>query len=179
MRAALISTTVAAIAASALTGGARGEVVDSQPFGFEVAETVDIAAPADKVWAAIGRIGGWWDPAHTYSNDAANLSLDPIAGGCFCERLPGGGVRHMQVVFVRPFATIRLEGALGPLQATGATGHLTVALKEASGRTTVTMTYDVGGYAKAGLGNLAKPVDGVLGVQAGRLKRYVETGKPD
>ena len=175
MRAVLIS-----IVLSALAGAARAEVVDSQPDGFEVSETVDIAAPVAKVWNAFGRIGGWWDPAHTFSHDAGNLSLDPTLGGCFCERLPGaGGVRHMQVIYVRPGEAMRLEGALGPLQATGAVGHMTVSFKEASGHTTVTMTYDVGGYVKGGLGNLAKPVDAVLGVQAARLKRYAGTGKPD
>jgi uncharacterized protein YndB with AHSA1/START domain len=174
MRAALLS-----LALLVGTDAARAAIVDSQPDGFEGRETVDIAAPPAKVWAAITRIGAWWDPVHTYSGDAAALSLDPTLGGCFCERLPsGGGVRHMQVVYVRPGETIRLEGALGPLQALGAVGHMTLSLSADAGHTTLSMTYDVGGYAKGGLGDLAKPVDSVLGVQVGRLKRYVETGQP-
>ena len=43
----------------------------------------------------------------------------------------------------------------------------------------LTMTYDVGGYAKGGLAEKwAAPVDSVLGEAVGRLKAYVETGKP-
>jgi hypothetical protein len=84
----------------------------------------------------------------------------------------------MQVVYVRPTEALRLAGALGPLQGTGADGHMTLALKETAGHTVFTLTYDVGGYAKGGLASWAKPVDAVLGEQVARLKRYVETGKP-
>ena len=175
MRIALFS-----IALLSLATVARAAVVDSQPGGFEVKETVDIGARAAKVWDALGEIGAWWKSEHTYSGDAKNLSLDLKLGGCFCERLPGGGgVQHMQVVYVRPSQIVRLAGGLGPLQGTGADGHMTLALKETADHTALTLTYDVGGYAKGGLAGLAGPVDGVLGEQAARLKRYVETGKPD
>src|SRR3546814_9802807 len=33
--------------------------------------------------------GRWWNGAHSYSGSAANLRLEPVAGGCFCEALPG------------------------------------------------------------------------------------------
>jgi hypothetical protein len=46
------------------------------------------------------------------------------------------------------------------------------------GGTDLVQLYDVGGYAKGGLAELASPVDQVLGAQAQRLKRYIETGKP-
>ena len=53
-------------------------------------------------------------------------------------------------------------------------------LKDAAGKTDLVLTYDVGGYAKGGLAEtLAAPVDKVLGEQVARLKKYVETGKPD
>jgi len=61
---------------------------------------------------------------------------------------------------------------------TGAAGHLNILLSEKDGRTTVTLTYDVGGYMNGGLDTLAAPVDGVLGQQVARLKTQVETGKP-
>ena len=175
MRVALFSIAILSLAATA-----RAEVVDSQPGGFEVREIVDIDARAAKVWDALGEIGAWWQSAHTYSGDAKNLSLDLKLGGCFCERLPGGGgVQHLQVVYVRPSQVVRLAGGLGPLQGTGADGHMTLALQDSAGHTAFTLTYDVGGYAKGGLAALAGPVDGVLSGQAARLKRYVETGKPD
>ena len=33
------------------------------------------------MWRALGDIGAWWDPQHTYSHDPHNLSLDLIYGG--------------------------------------------------------------------------------------------------
>ena len=81
------------------------------------------------------------------------------------------------MIFVRPDKTLRLEGGLGPLSLSGASGHLIWDLAEKDGHTTLTTTYDVGGYAKGGLDKWAAPVDTVLGEQVGRLKVYLETGK--
>ena len=56
-----------AAAGLVLAGAARAEVVDANAAGFQVKQTVEIAAPADKVWAAIGQVGGWWSSQHTWS----------------------------------------------------------------------------------------------------------------
>jgi hypothetical protein len=38
-----------------------------------------------------------------FSRDAANLSTELRAGGCFCERLKDGrSVQHLQVVYAAP-----------------------------------------------------------------------------
>jgi hypothetical protein len=104
--------------------------------------------------------------------------MDP--SGCFCERLKHGEVRHMTVTYAEEDKQLRMFGGLGPLQFTGATGHMGVTLKAAGAGTEVVLTYDVGGYAKGGLAEtLAAPVDQVLGEQLARLKKAVETGKPD
>jgi hypothetical protein len=169
-----------ALAGLALTfaGAARAEVIDAQPNGFESRFSVTVDAPPAAVRAAMVKIGDWWDPSHTYSGDAKNLTLD-LSGGCFCETLKTGLVRHMTVVYADANA-VRLQGALGPLQTTGASGHLSFVFKPAAdGKTTLNVSYAVGGYAKGGLGEIwAKPVDGVLAVQVGRLKAYAETGRP-
>jgi uncharacterized protein YndB with AHSA1/START domain len=163
-----------------LAGPAAATVVDSQPTGFEVRETAQIAAPPERVYAAIGQIGQWWTSQHTYSKDAKNLSLDLHVGGCFCERLPDGGATgHMIVDMVQPNRLVRLAGALGPLASTGGAGHLAIHLTPKDGGTALELTYDFGGYANGGMVQWAAPVDGVLGEQVARLKRYVETGKPD
>jgi uncharacterized protein YndB with AHSA1/START domain len=171
---------LALIVGLALAAPAAAEVLDSQPNGFEVRRVATIDAPAAKVWDALGHIGAWWDPAHTYSRDARNLSIELKAGACWCETTSDGAVEHMRVVYVAAPKAVRLEGALGPLQSTGASGHMAWSLAEKDGRATLTWTYDVGGYAKGGLGAVwAAPVDNVLGEQVARLKRYVESGKPD
>jgi len=170
---------IAGLAALAVAGAARAEVVDVSPQGFEVKQTVTVAAPAAKVWAALIQPGQWWSSKHSWSGDAHNMALDARVGGCWCETLPnGGGVQHLTVIYVDPGKAIRFQGGLGPFQFTGADGRLGWTLAEKDGRTTLTWTYDVGGYVKGGVQTLAAPVDGVLGEQIGRLKAYVETGKP-
>lgn len=169
-----------ALAVGLVAGGvARAEVTDRSPAGFEVIERTTIVAPQAKVWDALMRPYRWWDPKHTWSGDAKNLSID--GGGCFCERLRKGAVRHMTVTYADGESQLQMFGGLGPLQFTGAAGHLGVKLTPvAGGATEVVMTYDVGGYAKGGLAErFAAPVDQVLGQQLARLKKAVETGKPE
>jgi uncharacterized protein YndB with AHSA1/START domain len=169
-----------ALAGLMTAAGARAEVVDASPSGFQVKETVEIAAPAAKVWAALGRLGAWWNPKHSWSGDAKNLDLDLRLGGCFCEALASGagGAAHMRVIFVVPAKTAILDGTLGPLMFSGAAGHLIWSLAEQDGKTTLTQTYYVGGYFQGGLDKLAPDVDDVLGEQLTRLKSFVETSPP-
>jgi hypothetical protein len=165
-----------AIAVASAAGFAHAEVADRSAAGFEVVEKVTIAASPGKVWDGLMRPSHWWSSQHTFSGDAKNLYFDP--SGCFCEQLKRGAVRHMTIVYTDGATTLRMFGALGPLQFTGASGHLGVVLKPAGDKTDLTLTYDVGGYAKGGLSEtLASPVDQVLGAQVARLKTYVETGK--
>ena len=168
---------VAALALSATV--ACAEVTDATPGGFQVKHTVEIAAPAARVWTSLLQPATWWDPSHTWSGSASNLSLAAASGGCFCERLPNGGSAvHMSTVYAQPGQKLTLFGALGPLQSSGAAGHMSFGLSEKDGKTTLTVTYDVGGYMKGGLDKIAAPVDGVMGQQVARLKSSVETGKP-
>ena len=169
----------ALIAAMLIAGAARAEVIDSQANGFMVREIQTIAAPPAKVWDAMGHIGAWWDPQHTYDNDSSKLSIALRLGGVFVETLGAdGGVEHMAVIYARPPRTLRMEGALGPLQLYGVAGHMTWDLKAAGADTQVILTYDVGGHAPGGLGQFSGPVNAVVGDQLLRLKHYVETGKP-
>jgi len=167
-----------AVALAALATSARSEVTDRSAAGFEVTERTTVAAPPGKVWDTLMRPERWWSSQHTWSGDAKNLYFDP--SGCFCERLRRGAVRHMTIVYSDGATQLRLFGGLGPLQLTGASGHLGVTLKPAAAGTDVVMTYDVGGYVKGGLTEtFATPIDRVLGEQLARLKRSAETGKPD
>jgi uncharacterized protein YndB with AHSA1/START domain len=153
-------------------------VVDASADGFTVRTTVAIrAAPGDVYRRLVRNVGDWWAPNHTFSGNAHNLSIEEKAMGCFCEKLPdGGGVRHMEVVYFAPGKTLRLSGALGPLQAIAAIGSMTIELSAAEGGTKLEVTYAVAGYLAGGMNSWAAPVDGVLEEQFGRLKRYVETG---
>lgn len=169
---------VAALALAAISPTAAA-VIDVQPHGFKLSHTVEIAAAPDTVWAALVTPSAWWSSSHSWSGDAENLSLDPTASGCFCERWAGGSSLHLLVTQAAPNTRLNLSGALGPLQMQGVAGAMTIALKPENGGTTVTLTYSVGGYLDGGAAKWAPLVDGVLGTQLGRLERLVETGKPD
>lgn len=158
---------------------ASAEVVEAGDSGFTLKETVVVQADAARAYAALVAVGKWWDPAHTYSGDAANLSIDPKPQGCWCEKLPdGGGVRHMDVVLVMPGKMVRFVGGLGPLQGMGVHGSMTWTFKPAEKGTAVEVTYVVGGHAANGFKELAAGVDGVLRGQVERYGRFVDTGKP-
>lgn len=152
--------------------------VDVTPSGFLVRYELAIAAPAAKVFDALLDVGSWWSEKHTYSGDSRNLSIDARPGGCFCEKLPKGGVEHMRVVFLQANEALRLRGALGPLQASGVAGAMTWRLSPAAGGTKLELTYSVGGFMAGGFEKMAPAVEAVLKEQADRLKRYVETGAP-
>nr|WP_295107047.1 SRPBCC family protein [uncultured Caulobacter sp.] len=170
-----MKTMIAALALLAAAGAARAEGTDAAATGFQVRREVVIAAPANAVWATLVTPAKWWASDHTWSGSAANLSLGAASGGCFCERLPSGGsVLHATTIYAAPGQKLVLSGALGPMQSSGATGALTFLLAEKDGKTTVTVTYDVGGYFRGGIDKIAKPVDGVLGQQVQGLKRAAE-----
>ncbi|MGE3403173.1 MAG: SRPBCC family protein [Vicinamibacterales bacterium] len=166
---------LAAFALVALATTAGAEVVDKSAGGFTTKTTVTITATPAQVYAALGRVGEWWDPAHTYSGDARNMTIESTAGACFCERLANGGsIQHGVVAYANPNETLRVLGALGPLQELGVSGSLTWALQAAGSGTTATVTYVVGGYAPGGLDTLAAVVDQVIGTQLTRLKAAIE-----
>jgi uncharacterized protein YndB with AHSA1/START domain len=159
---------------------AYAEVADMNSSGFLIKHEVTVnATPAKAYKTLVDEIGGWWNPAHTYSNDAGNLSIDARPGGCFCEKLPnGGGVQHMSVVYASPGQVVRMMGALGPLQSSGRAGSMTWKFTPGASVTRIELSYSVGGYLQGGFEKIAPAVDGVVGEQLGRLKTFIETGKP-
>ena len=161
----------------AAPAGAEATLVSAS--GFLVTARHELKAPPSRVWASLGEVDRWWNAAHSYSGQAANLSLARQGGGCFCERWGANSIEHARVVLALEERTLRLEGALGPLQALAVTGVWTFVLTPKDGGTTLTVTYRVAGNEGAGLQQLAGPVDGVITEQTRRLAAYVETGRPD
>ena len=154
---------------------AHAEVLSIGSNGFEVRETVHVAATAEKAYASLLQPSRWWSSDHTFSRNAANLSLDARAGGCWCENLPdGGSVEHMHVVYVAPGKVLRMRGALGPYQGMGMDGAMTWILKTTDNGTEISMSYAVGGYAKDGFDAMSKVIDRVLGEQLERLRKLID-----
>ena len=163
-----------------LAGTSAQSAPQVTPTGFLVKLETNIHAPVAKVYEAlVAQIGSWWNPEHTYSHDAKNLSIDPRPGGCFCEKLPnGGGVEHLRVVYIVPRETVRFSGALGSLQASGLAGSLTWKLTGDGNHTRVQLSYSVGGFIVGGFDKIAPAVESMLNEQLNRLKQFAETGKP-
>lgn len=170
------AATLAALHAPGAVPAAAQDAAD----GFVVRHEVHVGASPARVYEALLDIGQWWNPQHTFSGDAKNLSVDARPGGCFCERLPGGGgVEHLRVVHVAPGELLRMSGGLGPLQASGVAGSLTWRLTSAPAGAVVNLSYVVGGFMEGGLDRIGPAVGAVLEEQVHRLKRFVETGSPD
>jgi hypothetical protein len=75
------------------------EVQSVSPSSFVVSAEADVDATPAEAWRALTRIERWWNSDHTYSGDSQRLSLDPRAGGCWCERWGNGqSVEHGRVV---------------------------------------------------------------------------------
>ncbi|MEQ1807814.1 MAG: SRPBCC domain-containing protein [Burkholderiaceae bacterium] len=170
---------VATLVMLLLAGLAQAETSNVSPTGFTSTLREEVKATPEDVWKAVVQLPRWWSDAHTYSGKASNLTLEPVAGGCWCERWgEGNSVQHGQVVLVQPGRVIRLNASLGPLQELAVNGVLTIVASAQDGKTFLRMTYRVAGNADAGLEKLAPVVDQVIGVQYRRLKALVETGAP-
>jgi hypothetical protein len=162
-------------AALLLAQSVSAEVLSVGPNGFEVRETVHVAAASDKAYAALVQPARWWSSDHTFSGNAANLELEARAGGCWCENLPdGGSVEHLRVVYAAPGKTLRLRGALGPFQGLAVDGAMTWVLKSGANGTDISVSYTLGGYAKDGFDALSKAADRVLGEQLEHLRKLID-----
>ncbi|WEK44900.1 MAG: hypothetical protein P0Y64_09040 [Candidatus Sphingomonas colombiensis] len=159
----------------------QAEVLHAARDGFEISVTTIAAATPELAWDTLVSPALWWDGVHSWSGDSRDLSLDPRAGGCFCERLPpkgdeqAGSVEHGRVIFVRPPHMLRLASALGPLQAEAVSGVLTFTIAPGeAGHSKLTLHYVVGGYFRSDATALAPVVDSVLGAQVARWRAAVE-----
>jgi uncharacterized protein YndB with AHSA1/START domain len=167
-----------ALAAAALPFAARAEPTAVTATGFVAKFHHELKSPPGPLFEAIGHVERWWSAEHTYSSDAANLSMGLEAGNCFCERWAGGSVQHGRVVLVMRDRYVRIDGAFGPLQSLAVNAVLTFTIKAVDGHAVLDATYRVGGPPDAGLDKLAPAVDGVIGEQVGRLVKLVDDGKP-
>ncbi|MBO6609958.1 SRPBCC family protein [Altererythrobacter sp.] len=156
----------------ACSGAAQAEIVASSEDGFVTRDTAVVDATPMEVWLALISPGKWWNDAHTWSGDAANMSLKPQAGGCFCERIPEdldadrvtleGSVEHMRVIQAFPERALRMRGGLGPLQSEPVGGVLTIVISDAGEGTQIVWEYVVGGYMRYHVDVIAPAVDGVM-----------------
>jgi uncharacterized protein YndB with AHSA1/START domain len=161
-----------------LANPALAEVRESRENAFAIESVVSTKATPAEVYTAIGNVGEWWDPEHTWSGSAKNMSMDLKAGGCFCEKLAdGGSIQHGRVIYAQPGLMVRLDSPLGPLQEMPVTGVLTFTLSPEGIGTKITMTYRVSGALTMEAAKLASIVDMVMSTQLTRLKALGDGAK--
>ncbi|HEY2683903.1 MAG TPA: SRPBCC family protein [Steroidobacteraceae bacterium] len=159
----------------AATAPVPADVLNVAAGGFQVHEAVHVKVSPEQAYDLLLRPSRWWSSEHTFSRNADNLTLDPHAGGCWCETLPdGGSVEHMRILWVSPGKALRLRGGLGPFQAMAVDGVLSFAIKASPDGSEVTLDYSLGGYSKDGFDALAKITDKVMNEQLERLKKALE-----
>jgi uncharacterized protein YndB with AHSA1/START domain len=172
-------TFAAALMLCASSSTAYAEVKQSAADGFFLTYSGPVAASTAKAYADVTQVQRWWSSEHTYSGKAANLSIKPEAGGCFCERWKDGSAEHGRVIMALPGKLLRVETSLGPLQELALKGILSFWIKTEDSATTLTVEYRVNGSSGSGLDQFASSVDEVLGAQVDRLRRYIATGNPE
>ena len=152
------------------------EVLAAGPGGFSLRiETPTRATPA-QAYDAFLAIERWWDPEHSYTGEAENLSMDVSPGGAFLERLDDGGfVVHLSLVYAKPGRELRFLGGLGPLQGMGLDGAMTILFEATDNGSKAVMLYNVSGFAADGLEGWASIVDQVQAGQMARFAAYADS----
>jgi len=169
----------AGVVVLATAGPVAAEVKDATGSGFTIENAIQVPVEPGKAWKALVEdVDRWWPADHTWWGAESVLSIEPRAGGCFCERHGERQALHMLVTFVDPGKLLRMTGGLGPLQGMGLSGALEFRLAPAAGgATTVVMYYRAGGYTPDDLSKFAPVVDRVQALQLGGLAALLG-GKP-
>ncbi len=174
---------IAALGALAFSAPAQAEVIAETQGAFVTRDSQTVSADLRETWMLLISPAKWWNSAHTFSGESANMTLTPQAGGCFCERIPAketastiglaGSVEHMSVVLAIPDQALRMEGALGPLQSEPVKAVLTVTLSESDAGTKIDFEYAVAGFMRFETAAIAKAVDGVISQQLNGLSEQL------
>ena len=167
----LLAAAVLALCATPAAAEVVARTADS--FTLRFAEAADIEP--DEIPGTLRGLSRWWDPAHTYTGSAANLSLDLTPGGCWCERFPDGtDFDHGRTVSVGSDRFV-FDAPFGPMRGKVTSARLTISWPAANDGWTPTWTMVVEG---PGIGAMADTVDAVMGNGYMRWLYYLENALP-
>ena len=145
--------------------------------GFVLTNTTTSTVSAPQLWnLLINDVDQWWPKDHTWWE--GTLTIDPQAGGCFCEKNGRNQALHMQVSYVQPPFLLRMTGGLGPLQQLGLQGALNWQITPAGAGSHISLSYHVSGFYPQGFEELASIVDKVQAAQLQALARYADQQNP-
>ena len=139
----------------------HAELIAASDTHYRLSHSATTALSPDALWDRLIHPEQWWNPDHSYSGKAQNLSLDPQAGGLWREDWDGGSVAHGTVVQVIDGKLLRLEAPFGPLQGVGAYVIWTIQIEAADSGSRVTFTEVASAPPGSALQKLAPAVDQV------------------
>lgn len=161
-----VFTALLCVGLVALAGPATAEIESRSTDGFVLSHAAPAPVTPVRLDQLVGGLPHWWQGSHTYSGDAANLSVEATPGGCWCERLPDGTVfEHARIREIEADRVV-LDAPLGPLNGIASRAVLTFATA-ADGA--VTLRFEVEGE---GVGAYAEPVEAVMAQAFGRMVAY-------
>lgn len=156
--------------AAAAFSVSHAEVVSTSATGFRLQHEATSPLAPDALWARLMEPATWWDGDHSYSGDAANLSLGDKAGDYWREDWAEGSVIHGQILVVKSGEELLLSAPFGPLVETGAACVWKIQIQPSEdGGTVITSTHLIAGSPGTGLEELAGPVDFVMSNGINRL----------
>ena len=151
------------------TASANADVIAASSGHYTLRhEAVSPLAP-DAIWNRLVHPETWWSPAHSYSGDAANLSLDLRAGGLWKEEWNGGAVAHGTVLYINPGEQLRLSAPFGPLQSLAVNVVWTITILPEGTGSRVIFDEVANGSDASNLDKIAGAVDGVKAEAIARL----------
>lgn len=159
----------AAFLLTSFTLPVQAEVIEASDTHYRLSHSATTTISPEALWERLIHPEQWWNPDHSYSGKAENLSLDPQAGGLWREDWDGGSVAHGTVVQIIKGNVLRLEAPFGPLQGMGAYVIWSIKIEPSGSGSTI--TFDEVAMAPPGssLEAVAPAVDGVKGEAMRRL----------
>ena len=160
------------------------DVVTATPDHYTLRHEAVSDLEPNAVWDRLIEPSAWWQPDHTWSGRAENLSLEPRAGGLWAERWDGNEVLHGRVLTVLEDKMLRLDAPFGPLQGMGVMVTWTITLEpdEETGGTKIIFDEVANGSGQSRLDEVAPAVDGVKSEAIARLaasETSMNTKTPD
>lgn len=170
----MLNALIAGAALALIAAPASAEVFEKHDDAFVLMFEAAVDRPPDAIYGAIGQISRWWESSHTYSGDAANLSLILEPGGCWCEAMADGSTfEHGRVVVANPARMVGLNAPFGPLKGVATKSDFVLTWRaEGGGVWTLRALYVVEG---PGLGAMAEPVDSVMQIQFDNLVELIRS----
>ena len=166
----MIRTALMVAAAAALTAPASAEIRDYSPDGFALHWEAPVMQSREALWDKLVTPSRWWSSDHTYSGDAANLTLELAPGGCWCETWDGGQIQHGRVLAVQPGKQLVISAPFGPMQSMAVNAVMTISIGETeTGETMLIKDFVATGASFQKLDELAQVVHMVQGQAFKRL----------